>query len=241
MKFLLLALSFLTIIPVRLKSPPERGDIGRAAVWFPFIGILIGTMVGTVWLGSRLVVSAHLAALLAVTVWIFMSGGLHLDGLADCCDGMFNASSPGRRLEIMKDPRLGTFGGIGLVITVLLKVALVAELPVARIAWIPFSAALARWTLIPLGLQPLAREGGMGSDFAAGIGKWTGLLAAIPLAALGLSLGWWAAVAIGMALLVWWGIAAMARQRLGGVTGDVMGLCVEWVETAILLLAVLLF
>ena len=102
--------------------------------------------------------------------WVFLSGGLHLDGLADCFDGMLNSSLPERRLEIMKDPRLGTFGGLGLVLALLIKVAAVYSLAPGS-DWIAIltAAALGRWLILLAGKQPLARPGGMGADFALGL------------------------------------------------------------------------
>ena len=137
MKRFRLAVSFLTIIPVRLQEPAHPGDLGRAAGWFPVIGVILGGLVAAAYHGFSLIFPPYLAAALAVAIWIGMTGGLHLDGLADCCDGLLNASSRERRLEIMKDPRLGTFGAIGLVLTIVLKIICLASLP-ASMAWIAF-------------------------------------------------------------------------------------------------------
>jgi adenosylcobinamide-GDP ribazoletransferase len=237
MKYLLLAFSFLTVIPVNLKGAINRGDIGRSAVWFPLIGIFIGGISALVWLGSSALFSPLLASVLAAAVWILMSGGLHLDGLADCCDGMLHASNPSRRLEIMKDPRLGTFGGIGLILAVLLKVAMLNELSPSVFIWLPLAAGMGRWMLLPMGKQPLAREGGMGADFAAGLSKRVFFAAALPLLAFILLAGWRGIVAGLVAHALGWVISRFARSRLGGITGDVLGLTVECVEILVLLVA----
>lgn len=239
-ELLKLAFTFLTVLPAQLKAAPGPGDLGRAAAWFPLVGCVVGA--GTVlalW-GFGLVLPPLLAALLALGVWVGLTGGLHLDGLADCCDGLLHASRPERRLEIMKDPRLGSFGGIGLVLALLLKLGgllAVASLPdIAQgILAILLAAALSRWLILLAGRQPLARPGGMGADFALGL-RWRSFAAAavIPLS-LALLCGWRGLLAVTLTHLGAWSIFRLARARLGGVTGDVFGLVVETAEILTLL------
>jgi len=234
MKYLLQAFSFLTLIPVNLNAAPARGDSGKAALWFPLVGIFIGGLSAIALMAFRLVFSPYLAAVLAVFLWIALSGGLHLDGLADCCDGMLHASSPSRRLEIMKDPRLGTFGGIGLILAILLKIALVSEFSVSAIIWLPLAAGLGRWMLLPMGKLPVARPGGMGADFSVGLSYRIIAGAVIPVLFMTILAGWRGLAAALAAHIVGWIIARAAQTRLGGVTGDVLGLTVECVEMAVL-------
>jgi adenosylcobinamide-GDP ribazoletransferase len=236
MKRLALAVNFLTVIPVRLKEPPRPGELGRAAAWFPLLGAILGGLVAAAYYGFLLILPPLLAAALAVALWIGLTGGLHLDGLADCCDGMLHASSRERRLEIMKDPRLGTFGAIGLLLTILLKVICLYSMP-ASLAWIalPLAAGLGRYLLLPAGRQPLARPGGMGADFASGLNRrallWGGLVVAL-LAGLA---GWRGLLIVLVVHAVTWGILRLAKARLGGMTGDVLGLIVELAELVTLL------
>jgi adenosylcobinamide-GDP ribazoletransferase len=235
MKKLLLAVGFLTSFPVRLKEAPAPGDLGRAAIWFPFIGVAIGLTSALVyWAGTR-VVSIALAAVLATAAWVALTGGLHLDGLADCFDGMLNASSAERRLEIMKDPRLGTFGGIGLFLSLAIKTAGIYSLSPAS-AWIalPLAALVGRWLLLWAGKQPLARPGGLGADFAAGLDIRILGLAALPVIPFVVLGGWPAVAGAGAACAAAWGIFRLARARLGGITGDVMGLTTEIAELVVL-------
>ena len=236
MNLLLLAFSFLTVLPVRLAGPPRQGDLGRAAAWYPLIGVMIGGLCALAGWGLRVIFSPLLAAGLTAGLWIGLSGGLHLDGLADSCDGLLNASSPERRLEIMKDPRLGTFGGIGLFLALVLKIAALQSLPAGSLwAALPLAGALGRWLLLPAGRQPLARPGGLGADFAAGIHPAVFIAASIPVLVLAVLGGWKALIAVGVCHALAWGIFGLARRRLGGVTGDVLGLTVECAEIATLL------
>lgn len=232
------ALSLLTILPVRLKQPPAPGDSGRAAAWYPVVGLLIGCIVaGTIWL-TRHFVPPLLASALTLTVWVSLSGGLHLDGLADCCDGLLNASSPQRRLEIMRDPHLGSFGVIGMGLILILKMAALVSLPygLPGLMGILLAASSGRWLVLLAGKQPLARPDGMGADFKLGLQPaallW-GALVPLTVAVLSGLEGWAALLA---AHLVAAGTIFLARRRIGGVTGDVFGALIELGELAVLLI-----
>jgi len=147
-----------------------------------------------------------------------------------------NASDPARRLEIMKDPRLGSFGGIGLGLQLLLKTLTLASLSGVPALWgILLAAVTARWLLLWAARQPLARPGGMGADFALGLQIRAFFLAGIPLIGIMILGSWRAVLAVLLAHLAAWGIFHLARARLGGVTGDVFGLTVEITELAVLL------
>ena len=101
-----LALSFLTTIPAK-QIPYIPGGLGRSAVYFPLIGTLIGGLVlGAAWL-LAIVLPIPLVAGMSLLIWVLLTGGLHLDGLADCCDGLLGAAPVEKRLEILKDPRSG--------------------------------------------------------------------------------------------------------------------------------------
>jgi adenosylcobinamide-GDP ribazoletransferase len=240
MKRLGQAIGFLTIFPVRQAQPPRAGDLGRAAAWFPLIGALIGALVWLVKFGLDRIFPALVSAGLCVALWAILTGGLHLDGLADCCDGMLNASPPERRLEIMRDPRIGSFGVIGLLLVLMLKTFALAALPAyPQGLAIVLAAVISRWLILWAGRQPLARSGGLGADFALGLQKRAFILAAILPVALMLLLtlldGWPVLLAVALAHLSAWGIFRAARTRLCGVTGDVFGLTVEISELVILL------
>lgn len=236
MKYLSIAFHLLTTLPVRAPRDWETGHSGRAGAWYPFVGLVIGALVAGVYLLSTSFFPPLVTAALSLAAWVALTGGLHLDGLADCCDGLLHASNPERRLEIMKDSRLGAFGGIGLMLVLILKVSALASLPTDRaIPVILFAASLGRWAILPAGFQPLARPGGMGADFSSGLPKsallWGGL---IPLG-LAIVLGVQGMIALGLALLALYFILQFVRSRIGGVTGDVFGLIVEVTETLTLI------
>jgi adenosylcobinamide-GDP ribazoletransferase len=234
------AIGLLTILPVRVPTD-DAAPPGRAMAFYPLVGALIGALLaGMAWLAARsgLAEAAPLLpAALLLAAWAGLTGALHLDGWADCCDALFVPVSRERRLEIMKDPRLGGFGAAGLILLLLVKLAALdgaLRSPHAFPALIAIPA-LARWAaVIAAKAYPSARPGGMGDYFRRGLGGRelviaTGLaaLAAGPLLWGGLIL--WAAA--GLALLA---MARLARSRLGGLTGDVYGAIIELAETAAL-------
>jgi len=231
MKYLSIAFNLLTTLPVRAPADWQPGDSGRAAGWYPFVGLALGALVAAVYVFAGLLFPPLVAAMLALAAWVILTGGLHLDGLADCCDGLFHTSDPVRRLEIMKDSRMGAFGGIGLILALMMKGSALASLPTEQaVPVILLAATLGRWFIILAGFQPLARTGGMGADFSSGLKKsslfWGGL---IPLA-LAIYLGVQGILVLGITSLGVFFILRFARARIGGITGDVFGLIVEAAE-----------
>ena len=230
----MLAFSFLTVIPMpTLEYQP--GLLGRAGRWFPLVGLLLGGVLTLAHWGLSQLFPPLLTSALVTTLWAALTGGLHLDGLADCCDGLLAATSRERRLEIMRDPRTGAFAVVGVVLFLLLKVMALAALPAAQPALL-LAPTWARWLLLWGARQPLARPSGLGADFAAGLtGRNQALALLLPLLLFVpfFTLQTVLAVLAAVAATGW--LIHLARQRLGGVTGDVYGLVVEVSELVILL------
>ncbi|HMH53177.1 MAG TPA: adenosylcobinamide-GDP ribazoletransferase [Candidatus Acidoferrum sp.] len=240
MTSLTLALRYLTIAPIPAGAHVEPTALGRAAAWFPLIGLALGLVVAA---GERvfsLIFPSLLDSLLAVTLWKLLTGGLHLDGLADCLDG-FVGHDAGDRLRIMRDSRIGAFGAVGLILFLLLEVAAVSELASAT-RWRAFAAvpAVAR-AMPPLvaWMFPAATPLGQGAMFRSGLTR-TRVVAAVALG------GLVAVVALGLAGLLAFVLAAAASvglarfytRLLGGVTGDVLGAVIETAELIVLLTVV---
>ena len=128
-----LALGFLTTLPVPPLAADEftrRPDLpGQAFAWYPFIGALFGALLsGSGWLLHFSHVAPPVQAGCLLTIWVLLSGGLHLDGLLDACDALFAPVAFARRLEILKDVHTGAFGVIGCVLVIGLKWVLLAQL-----------------------------------------------------------------------------------------------------------------
>lgn len=235
MKYLLTAFNLMTTLPLPSSKDWQTGDSGRASVWYPFVGLVIGGLTWLMWMGTTRIFPAPVAGILTLVVWVALTGGLHLDGLADCCDGLLASTSVERRLEIMKDPRLGAFGGIGLILVLLLKAAILATLTPAASFGIILSASLARWCILPAGTMPLARTSGLGADFVAGFRRWYIFIGAIIPLGLALILGTRGILSLLAGLIAAALVLRLAKSRINGVTGDVFGLVVEVVETVSLL------
>jgi adenosylcobinamide-GDP ribazoletransferase len=232
------AVSFLTRVPLgRLELGAD--DVARGAVLFPAVGAGIGALVALAAEGLAGPLAPFLAAAVAVALEGLLTGAIHLDALADAADAL-GAHSRERALEVMRDPAIGSFGALALVLDVLLKVGAITVL-VAGDALLPVVAAFALGRAAPLGLAlvlPYARAGG-GSGRALTDGHvWpraAGIVAAGLIAAA--ALGSDALVVGGTALALTLVVGLGARRALGGVTGDILGAATELATTAGLLAA----
>lgn len=236
-KYLQLAFSLLTILPVGSSDePPEPGDTGVAAIWFPCVGLVVGLISAVGWWILHTFLPVLPATVLTLVLWVVLTGGLHLDGLADCCDGLLSAHKPERRLEIMADPHIGSFGMVGLVLFLITKFSALYSVNPANVFFVViFSSTFSRWLVLIGGKQPLARSEGMAADLVAGLSTPSILMAAFLPVALMVLGGWQAALAAAVSALAVVGIFAFARTRIGGVTGDVFGLTIEIAELMVLL------
>lgn len=239
MAAVLRAVRYLTIVPLGRDPVDQDPEVGRSAAWFPVVGLGIGLAVCAVERVATLLFPALLAALLTVTAWKLLSGGLHLDGLADCLDGLGGAD-PAQRLRIMRDSRIGTFGAMGLILFLLLEVVAVAEID-GGLRWraVLVAPAIAR-AMPPLlaRLFAAARPEGQGTAFAAGVRPRAAAAAlAVAAGAAALALGPLGLVAMAAASLVALAFAAFMAGRLHGITGDVLGAAVETAELTTLLAA----
>jgi adenosylcobinamide-GDP ribazoletransferase len=234
---LLVAARYLTIIPVPGGGHASLEALGRSAAWFPVVGMGLGLLLVladrlTSWLFSPL-----LAALLTVTAWKLVTGGVHLDGLADCLDGLVGRD-PEHRLAIMRDSRIGAFGAVGLILFLMLEIVALAELvPPARGSALFAAPVMSRATPAVLAaLFRAARPDGHGAAFQAGVRPAAiaiGLVIAVAASIFALGGLGVAAGAVGLVAAV--GLAFFLAGRLDGVTGDVLGAAVEISELAVLL------
>ncbi len=235
MRGFLLALQFLTRLPVPLAGEFDAGALARSAAWFPAVGLVLGGLLAVAaWLGSQ--VDPWLGALLTLLAWVGLTGGLHLDGLADLADALGAAHRDRVRfLSVLADPHLGAFGAMALLLLLLAKLVLLMLL-------IKFGAGLWGVVLIPawarLGalwwsqsLPPL--KPGLGERFAWRAGATLPWLWAVALAALSLPLP-------GLLLvpLLLWGWRHFLATRVGGMSGDCLGAGVEVTEVLALWLLV---
>ena len=236
-------LSFISRLPVpaRWSQGLDFEHYSRGIVMFPLIGVVLGGLTGLVFMALQPWCGVPLAALFAVLTLALLTGGFHLDGLADTCDGIFSARRRERMLEIMRDSRLGTHGGLALIFVLLAKVLVVSEL---ALRGMPMLAALAAACVAGRGTAVLlmyrhryAREEGLGNVF---IGKVTGRqtcvtlgLAAI-LAAVLLP-GMRGVAALVVTIVAIFILGQLLKRTLGGQTGDTLGAAIELGELIFLL------
>lgn len=235
MRNLRAAFGLLTTLPLGMPKDWQPGDSGRAGIWYPLVGFVIGGLVWLVWRILNFYLPSPIVGLLTLVVWIILTGGLHLDGLADCCDGIFASATPDRRLEIMKDPHLGTFGGVGLLLVLMLKATALSLLAVSSALGIILATTISRWLILPAGLLPLARSGGMANDFSFGFKRDAIFITVIFPLGLALLLGKPGIFALLAAFLTAATVLGLAYASIKGVTGDVFGMLVEVTETIVLL------
>ncbi len=239
---LLIALQFLTRLPISLNGMPDERDLGRSLLYYPLVGLLLGGMLAALaWL--PLGGGDTLRAAILLALWVFASGGLHLDGLADSADAWIGGLGDRERtLAIMKDPHCGPAGVVALVLTLLLKFAALQAL-LAHGAWVALLLAplLGRTALPALFLStPYVRPGGLGDVLArrlprrAALAVVLAVLIGVPALA-GIQSLW--PLAAALLAFVW--LRALMQGRLGGTTGDTAGALVEIVEVAVLLGAAL--
>ncbi len=256
MKALLAAVAFLTRVPLPMRWRFEGIDVGRGALFFPLVGAAIGVVSVTVlkllslrvaWgaaprLGSPWLPPALVAVcLVSMTTWL--TGGLHLDGLADMADGIGGGRSREDVLRIMRDPSIGAFGAIALVLLLLGKVLSLGSLVERAVAprYLVVAPALGRWATVALGrILPYARpEGGLGTAVTEHVRarEFWGATAMAALVSLLVGPGR-AAACWGATILVAAAVGWACRVRVGGVTGDTLGAASELTEVTVLLVAV---
>lgn len=238
MRRYLIALQFLTILPVPSPKQCEADDLGRSTSWFPLVGLTIGALLLLADMALMPLFPRHLTDALLITLLALMTGALHLDGLADVCDGLAARGSKERFLSVMKDSRVGAVGVAGLVLLLLLKYAALLAVPVylKRAALLLFPL-LSRYTqVVVMTNARAAKSDGLGACFLSGITTTQRSLATactIPLCwLLGHSGG-----IVALCLTVLWGLAVKHyfTHRLGGINGDIVGFSSEIAELLTLL------
>jgi len=239
----LIALQFLTRLPVRLHRQPDDADTGASLLYYPLVGLLIGLLMLLVAYltkdGGPL-----LQAALVLALWVGISGGLHIDGLADVADAWVGGQGDRQRtLQLMKDPTCGPMAVSAVVILLVLKLAALHSL-LQQGEWsvLLLVPALGRGSLVAAFLYiPYVRPGGLGAVLAQSLSA---------------SRARWLLLVCGLVSLLFWGLPAAALivaagllfllwrraliDRIGGLTGDAAGALCELTEALVLIVAALL-
>lgn len=231
-----IATQFLTQIPIRLKNYPDARLQGQSLLYYPLVGALIGVaLVVLAWLLNGQ--SGFVQAVLVLILWVLLTGGLHLDGLADSADGwMGGLGDQQRTLVIMKDPCIGAIGSLTLILHLLLKwSALITLLAAHQLIPVLVAPIIARLVaILLLAITPYVRAQGIASQMVDSMPKHGVYLLAVLGAVLlaGLNIVWLVVVAV---------VFVLARRamllRIKGTTGDTAGALIELVEAGVLIAA----
>ncbi|MBN4079496.1 adenosylcobinamide-GDP ribazoletransferase [Beggiatoa alba] len=267
MRPFLIAVQFLTRVPIHLKSIPSEKEIAHSQLYYPLVGLLIGiVLVALAWLLRD--APAMLSAVIVLTSWVLISGGLHLDGLADSADAWAGGlGDRDKTLAIMKDPNCGPAGVVSIVLLLLIKFAalhalfeasasasLMTLLETSLADWL-VAAPLVSQSLLALLLAPMLartlapllflttpyiRQNGLGSALVVALPRRAivGIIAVVVFSVL------WLGASTGLwllltAIFIFVLLRRLMMQRIGGATGDVTGALIEIAEASILLCAVL--
>jgi adenosylcobinamide-GDP ribazoletransferase len=220
-------MAFLTVIPVAAAGGASGERLGRA--YFPAVGALVGLLAGVVFVLAAAVTTPLLAAVAATAVLAVLTGALHVDGLADAADGLFGGGDLSRRLEVMRDSRVGSFGLVAVVLVLVGDVAALAAMtPVRALIALVIAGAVSRWALlVMIAAVPYVREAGLGVA-AGGAHRRFDLVLGSAITVIPCLLDWRRALAaLLVVLLIVAVVGAIARWRIGGTTGDVYGATTE--------------
>lgn len=230
------AIRFLTVIPAPGMPPMSEAGIPRAIPYFPFAGFLLGLPLAAIGWGAGEVWGETVRAVAIVVAWGVLTAGLHLDGLSDTFDGVMSWRSRERKLEIMRDSRIGAMGALALAAVLSLKIVLLAGAGDAWLAATLLAPVIGRWAdVYGIVRFPPAREGGLGRTFQAQLRRGDFAIASLTTLALALALaGAHGVIALALAWLITHMLGRWWTRDLGGLTGDTYGALCEIAEVVTL-------
>jgi adenosylcobinamide-GDP ribazoletransferase len=254
MKSLLVALQFLTPIPIKLSSVDTK-DLARSMRYFPLVGLFIGLILVLVKILAfgPLNFSAMVTATLVLLALTALSGGLHLDGLGDMCDGFYAGRSKEDIVKVMRDPHIGAMGVIGIFFILMIKWSLLMSLPwgVAdySAAVLIMTPLMGRWSMVvAAGIGPYAQAAAQGTakPFVDNIrfkdviiSTAIAFIATLALSVISRNMIWVLLMAV--ALIAVQVMVMAARRMIGGITGDILGAINEVTETFVLFGAYMIY
>lgn len=235
MKGLIVALQFLTRLPVNISVDFNQENIGKATFYFPFVGLLLG-FIGSIPYIFLSPLNINIAAFITVLMLIILTGGLHLDGLSDTADGFFSNRDKERTLEIMKDSRIGAFGVLSLILIILFKYILISNmefnLPVALVLSMGNSRLI---VLLQIAFKKVARPGGLGDMVNKSQPKSYIIFSVILYLLVIVLMDIIYIIPLIFSFVIGEIISAYTYKKIGGFTGDVYGATIELTEAASLL------
>lgn len=244
MRSYLLALSFLTVLPVKNMSLAEEDDMNRSLYYYPLVGITLGIILAAfAWLFFTLDLGLAGDAFL-IALLVMLTGGLHLDGLMDTSDGLMSRKERNEKLGIMKDSRVGAMGVIACLLVLILKVAFIAEIPFPEKIWaLLLAPAIGRWTCVYGIIKfPYARSN-LGSKSPFSLNNKNLILFVTTISVIVLVVlffNWKGLLIFGSAFIFCHIVFTLISRSLAGLTGDNYGALVELTETVVFFAVVIL-
>lgn len=217
---------FLTRLPAPVKLQWSESELAHSTPWFALVGVVVGSIAALAWWVGVNFWSPLIGAVFAVSASVLATGAFHEDGLADSADGLGGAFDIEKKLIIMRDSRIGTYGSVALILTIIAKIGAISLLsPDAAIAVLIGAHMLGRWTSVPLiKFNNYVREQGTGKPFASMVSGanvfWSSALA---MACSVLCFRTGALLVIPGILIFLWLAQWYVRKKLGGITGDILG------------------
>lgn len=231
------AFQFLTISPTLIKRMFTSQEMGRAVGWFPLVGVVFGLLLYGVNFAAQLIFPTSVSAALTLFAWVVFTRAFHLDGFMDTCDGLFGGWTPERRLEIMKDSRMGAFGVAGGILALITEYSALSS-STNLFAAIMLATTLGRWAS-PLVIYafPYAREDGLGIEMKRNVSIKEVIIATLIAGITAWSVSSW----MGFILMLCTAVAGFlvafyAMRLLSGLTGDIYGTVTTLIEMLVLVL-----
>ncbi|MFO7815447.1 MAG: adenosylcobinamide-GDP ribazoletransferase [Halanaerobiales bacterium] len=244
MNSFLIALQFITTIPVKKELKYSEKEIAHSMIYYPLVGSILGLVLVLINLiGSKLLPDLVSSSLLLM-FFVLLSGGIHLDGLADSFDGFLGGKNKKEILSIMRDSSIGVYGVLAVFLILIFKFTLLIELPIARKNMILIIVpTISRWAMVlAVYLFPYARKEGFGKAYKLYLKKKHVLAATVWVLLLTLILFFWkGALVLGVSFLIIWLIGEFITRKIDGLTGDNYGAINEIMEVAVLLLMILFY
>lgn len=237
----LAAAQFLLLSPAFIRRAFSDRELGASVGYYPVVGLLLGGLLTAADGLLSYLFPLPLRSALTLALWVILTGALHLDGFLDACDGLLGGFTPERRLEIMRDERVGAYALASGVLLLMMQAAALSAVQNPRAPALLTAPILGRWGIsLALTAFPYARESGLGKAIKENAGALQAALAtsfAITslLAIAWLSRSWAPLAATFAASLVWWAVIRFTLKRLPGLTGDIYGALNVLIETATLL------
>ena len=233
----LIGLQFLTRIHLARQMEWTAEDFGRSSRFFPFVGLVLGFCYAlAAWMLLYIIGLRSLTAVILLILPLLLTGGLHADGFMDTADGVFSGRERARKLEIMKDSRVGAFGVVSFVMLMFVQYALISDMhPILLVPAFFVMPIIGRLAMVlSLACFPYAREDGLGKMFADMADRKTVAIAAVSTILLVLPWGLLASAAFILGTIFALLFCRMITHVLGGTTGDVYGATTVLTETLVL-------